>query len=80
VSTAKTKTSKKRKFEVMRFRRGDPAHNLIAAATHWIKAHGGTAVVIGGIEVITFPGDLQFNYRIAIRVTGKKPAANKERP
>lgn len=67
--------AKRPKWRVMRFRKNDPAHNLQAAATHWIKAHGGNAIVIGGIEVQQWPGDGEFNYRVAVRVTGKKPEA-----
>jgi hypothetical protein len=75
--SSKSKTRKKPKWRVMRFRKNDPAHNLQTAVVHWIKANGGTAIVIGGIEVQQWPGDGEFNYRVAVRATGKKPEAVK---
>ncbi len=57
----------------LRFRKNDPEHNLLAAVQHWIEAHSGAVVVIGGIEVMTYPGDLPHNFRIAVRCTGTAP-------
>jgi hypothetical protein len=73
MSKQSTKKRSKRNWRVMRFRKGDPAHNLLAATTHWIKANGGTAVVIGGIEVQQWPQDGAYVYRVAIRATGRPP-------
>lgn len=72
---AETDMSKKtkRKWTVMRFRRHDPDHNLIAAACHWLRARGGRAVVIGGVKIIEWPGDLPYKFDVAIGVTGRKP-------
>ena len=70
------KTKKKRarpKWTTLRFRKNDPTHNVLAAVSRWIRAHNGTDVVIGGVEVIQFPGDAAFNYRVAVKVTGKLP-------
>lgn len=64
---------RKHKWEVMRFRRRDPDHNLIAAATHWIRHHGGRAMVIGSIEIQQWPQTFANSYRLAIRFTGRKP-------
>jgi hypothetical protein len=57
----------------LRFRKDDPEHNLLAATQHWILAHSGSVVVIGGIEVQTWPGDNPHNFRIGIRCTGTVP-------
>jgi hypothetical protein len=44
-----------------------------------VESHKGKIVVIGGVEVQECPGDAQFNFRIAIRCTGRKPKfADKE--
>ena len=64
---------RKHKWEVMRFRKRDPDHNLIAAATHWIRHHGGRALIIGGTEIQSWPSDLSQTYRLGIRFTGRKP-------
>lgn len=61
------------KWRTLRFRKNDPAHNVIAAVSRWIRANGGTDIVIGGIEVQQWPGESEFNYRVAVRVTGKAP-------
>lgn len=69
--------AKKRRWTVMRFRKHDPSHNLIAAATHFIRANGGRAVVIGGIEVQA--GSLAYNFKLAVGFTGKPPVAKDKR-
>lgn len=66
------------KWRVLRFRKNQPEHNLLAAARHYIKAHGGTAFVIGGIEIQKWPEDPEFTYRVAVRVTGKRPEVKSE--
>ena len=61
-------------------RKGDAAKEratvaLYRAAEAYIRLAGGSAVVIGGVEIQRWPGDLQFNYRLSIRITGVPPKA-----
>lgn len=58
---------------LLRFRKHDHAHNLIAAAQRWLRANGGDAVLMGGIDIVTMPGDPQSKFRIAIRCLGRRP-------
>lgn len=66
----------KPKWRIMRFRKKDHTHNLMAAAVKWIHANGGTAVVIGGVEVQDW-GEGAYKYRVALNVVGQKPAKKK---
>lgn len=63
----------KRNTKLLRFRKDDHAHNLIAAAQRWLLANGGDALVMGGIEIITMPYDAEGKFRIAIGCLGRKP-------
>lgn len=65
----KAKTGKRREI-YLRFRKNDPTHNLIAATQHWIKANGGTAIVLGGIGLLA---DGAFKYSVCLRVVGRAP-------
>lgn len=67
---------RKRRSIHMRFRKNDPAHNLLAAVQHWVKARGGSLVVLGGIEVQDwFDGPGLF--RVAVKCLGTSPKATK---
>lgn len=57
----------------LRFRKNDPEHNLLAATQHWVEANYGALVVVGGIEVQTWPGDNAHNFRVAVKCTGRAP-------
>ena len=46
---------------------------LLKAAVNYIEKNGGTAVVVGGIEIQKWPEDRDFNYRLAIKITGLRP-------
>ena len=46
---------------------------LCAAVTAWVKALGGSPIIVGGITVQTWPGEGQFNFHVAVKVTGRKP-------
>jgi len=59
----------------LRFRKNDPEHNLYAAVQHYIKARGGKAVVIGGVQVVKMPDDHTFNFTLGVRITGTPPPA-----
>jgi hypothetical protein len=77
-----TKKSKKRKprFRVMRFRKGDHSHNLLAAVQKYVHAHGGSLIVIGGIEVQRWPGDGEHKFKIAVGCLGTAPTKPEKRP
>ena len=59
-------------FVTLRYRKNDPAHNVYVAVQRFIKANGGTAVVMGGIEVQAESAE-SFNYKIAVSVSGRRP-------
>lgn len=58
---------------LLRFRKKDHAHNLLAAAQRWLRANGGDAIVIGGIDIITMPGEAESKFRIAVGCLGRRP-------
>jgi hypothetical protein len=62
------------KWRRLRFRKNDPEHNLIVAAQQVILARGGTALVLGPVQVIHWPGD-EFKYHVAVEVVGRPPKA-----
>ena len=68
----------RKKWITLRFRKRDVEHNLRAAVTHWVRAHGGRCVVTGGIEVQKWPDDYPYSFRIALRCTGKLPKLQKK--
>lgn len=63
---------KKGRMIHMRFRKNDPAHNLLAATQHWLKANGGKAIVLGGIGLMKEPLD-DLRYKIVISCMGRPP-------
>lgn len=64
---------KKRKWRWLRYRKDDLAHNVQVAVQRWVHANGGTAIMTSGVQIVTFPGEGEFNYRVAIRCTGARP-------
>jgi hypothetical protein len=56
----------------MRFRKHDPAHNLLTAVAHWVREKGGSTLVIGGIEVQDWD-EGAYKFRVAVRCLGTKP-------
>lgn len=64
---------KKSKTTLLRFRKGDHAHNLIAAAQRWLRANGGDALVMGGIGILTMPGDAEARFSITVGCLGRRP-------
>ena len=64
---------------VLRFRKADPEHNLLAAAQHYILSRGGSALIIGGIQVQRWPEDRAMQYRLAVCVTGNAPSSGEQR-
>lgn len=69
----------KRKERILRFRKNAPEHNLLAAVQHFVRANGGSIVVIGGIETQDW-GEGLGKFRIAVKCLGRKPAASGGQP
>ena len=46
---------------------------LYKVVKEYIENHGGSTLVIGGVEVIEMPSDNKYVYHLAIKVMGKKP-------
>jgi hypothetical protein len=74
---------RKRPWRWLRYRKNDPAHNLLVAAQRWIHANGGTAVLIGGVGILDqanpfIPGT-QGKYQVCVGVLGKIPELPKKR-
>lgn len=51
----------------------DPTSCLYQAVTRYVKANGGSILVIGGIQCQVWPGDLPGTFRIAVKCLGRKP-------
>lgn len=65
---------KKKKSKLPAWRRSrDPNDRLIVAADNWVKAHGGSAVIMGPVSVMTFPGEREADYYVVVKCLGKRP-------
>ena len=62
---------RKHKAVMLRFRKKDPGHNVLAAVSRWVKANGGTILVIGGIGIM--PGEGAFQYYVTVQCMGQPP-------
>jgi hypothetical protein len=51
----------------------DPVSQLYRAIIRYVKFRGGDIMVIGGIEIQEWPDEFKYNFRVAVRCTGKKP-------
>ena len=51
----------------------DATDKLYAAVASYIKSRGGSAVVIGGISIIRWPGEQKYNFTLGVGITGKIP-------
>lgn len=56
----------------------DVTDKLYDAVVKYIESKGGRVIVIGGVEIQQFPEN-DFNYKLAIRCTGKKPLPSRDR-
>lgn len=54
-------------------RKKDSLDKLYDSVVEYIEQKGGKVVVIGGVEIARYPGDLEHNFLLSIRVTGKAP-------
>lgn len=52
----------------------DPVSQLYRAIVRYIESGKGKILVIGGIEIQEWPGDPAYTYRVAVKITGRKPA------
>ena len=52
---------------------------LYKAVAAYIEAIGGKAVVIGGVEIQQWPEDRKMTFRLAVKITGRKPVKPEER-
>jgi hypothetical protein len=51
----------------------DPVSQLYRAVIRYVESKGGAIAVIGNVEIQEWPGDPKFNFRLAVRCTGRKP-------
>ncbi len=58
----------------LRYRKNDPGHNMLVSTQRWIHANGGTALLLGGIDIVQLPEDNPLKYRVAVVAIGKKPS------
>lgn len=66
----KKKAKKEKRFPML----GRSLHDrLYRAVVNYVEAHGGSLIVIGGIDVQQFPTDRVGNFRVAVRCTGRPP-------
>lgn len=71
MATKKKPTKKrKRKWEWLRYRKNDLAHNVQVAVQRWIHGNRGTAVVLGGIGIMHEGGG---RYHVCVGALGKLP-------
>lgn len=61
----------------MRFRKNDPAHNLLAAVTHWVRANGGDLAMVGGIGIL--PNWHEHKFQVCVGCLGRKPTVEKSK-
>ena len=47
--------------------------SLYAAVANYVNKNGGSAIVIGGIQIQEWPGAGKLNYTVGIKCTGIKP-------
>lgn len=52
----------------------DATDKLYDAVIEYIESRGGKVFILSGVEIQHFPEDAKFNFRLAIRFTGRKPA------
>ena len=68
---------KKPKLTTLRFRKGDPNHNLLAAVQHWVRAHGGKLVVVGGAGILHYGLADKYRFQVVVNCLGKRPTPPK---
>jgi len=48
--------------------------DLYRAVENYVKAHEGSLIVIGGIEVQHWPGDDGYKFKVAVKCLGRAPS------
>ena len=48
---------------------------FLHAVGDYVKSIGGSAIVVGGIQVEHWPGEAM-NYRVSVKCTGRRPTKN----
>lgn len=76
---AKKKPRRKKKLPSWR-RSRDPNDRLIVATDNWVKAKGGTAVVMGPVSIMKYPGEPEHKYYVVIHCSGTAPVKKQEAP
>lgn len=51
---------------------------LLKYLAKWVELRGGKILVAGNIHTIVYPNDLEYNFTIGIKCTGRKPKAKDE--
>lgn len=69
--------SRKKKRDVLAG--GGPVEQLYRAVRRYVESVGGNIVIIGGIEIQEWPEDPKFSYRVAVKVTGRRPTKQASR-
>jgi hypothetical protein len=54
-----------------------PVDQLYKAVHRYVERHGGNLIVIGGVEIQEWPGDVTGKFKIAVNCLGKKPTFKK---
>lgn len=67
------KKKRKPKWKWLRYRKGDLAHNFMVAAQRYIHGNGGTATILGPIQIIQMPGDNPAKFSLAMGCLGQRP-------
>lgn len=53
---------------------------LYKAIQEYIEGRGGKVLVIGGVQILHYPGDPKYKYFISIQFTGRSPSVQPSDP
>lgn len=67
-----TSETKKRRHKA---KDDDASVKLLKAVGEWVKSKGGEVLVAGGISIQSWPGEGDFNFHVAVKCTGRRPAS-----
>lgn len=62
---------------LLRYRKNDPTHNVFVAVQRWVMANGGSAFVMGGVEVQDWHEGAG-KYRVAVKIVGARPKGRED--
>ena len=66
-------TDRKRKKKDVLAGKRDPVSKLYRGVRDYVIANKGSIIVIGGVQVIQWPGDSPNNFTLAVKCMGRKP-------